>query len=195
MAVIGYARTSTADQVAGLDDQIAALKREGCERIWSEQVSSVDVSRPELAAALDYLREGDVFIVTKPDRLARSVATMLELIDRLTRKGVRVRILSLNVDTAEPTGKLILVVMAGIAEWERAIMLERQRAGIAKAKADGKYRGRTPTARARAEQMAAMKAEGLGESEIALALGVHRSSVYRTLAWAEAREPSGSATG
>lgn len=180
-AIIGYARTSTADQVAGLADQIAELDGMGCSRIFSEQVSSVDADRPQLKAALDYLRDGDTFIVTKPDRLARSTIDLLRIVEDLDRRGVVVRILSMDINTSTPTGKLLLTMMAGIATFERELMLERQRAGIAAAKAEGKYKGRQPTARNKADQVLALKAEGVGPGEIARLLGIGRTSVHRIL--------------
>ncbi len=106
-------------------------------------MSSV-AARPELEAALDFVREGDVFVVTKLDRLARSVANLLEIVARLERKGVTLRILNLGLDTSTPTGKLMLTVMGGVAEFERSMMLERQREGIAKAKGEGRYKGASP---------------------------------------------------
>lgn len=180
-AIIGYARTSTADQVAGLADQIAELEAIGCSRIFSEQVSSIDADRPQLKAALDYLRDGDTFIVTKPDRLARNTGELLNIVDDLDKRGVGTRILSMNIDTSDATGRLILTVLAGIATFERSIMLERQRAGIAAAKAQGKYKGRQPTARNKADQVLALKAEGVGPVEIAKRLGIGRTSVHRIL--------------
>lgn len=180
MTHIGYARTSTADQQAGLADQVAQLEQAGCERIWQEHASARSTDRPELAACLAYLREGDVFTVTKPDRLSRSVTDMLETIDALAAKGVTVRILSMGVDTGNPTSRLILTILAGVAAWEREIMLERQRAGIAKAKSEGKYRGRKrkvdPAAAAK------LKAAGVPVAEIARRMGVNVSNVWRALA-------------
>ena len=180
-AIIGYARTSTADQVAGLADQIAELEAMGCTRVFSEQVSSVDAARPQLKAALDYLRDGDTFIVTKPDRLARNTGELLTIVDDLDKRGVATRILSMDIDTGTATGRLILTMLAGVAAFERSIMLERQRAGIAKAKAEGKYRGRQPTARSKSDQVLSLKAEGVGPSEIAKRLGIGRTSVHRIL--------------
>jgi DNA invertase Pin-like site-specific DNA recombinase len=185
--IVGYARTSTIDQTAGLDAQHRDLTAAGCDRIFSEQVSSVDKdNRTKLADALDFIREGDTLVVTKLDRLARSVAHMMEIKDRVTTKGAHLRILDLNMDTSTPTGQLLLTMMGGIAEFERAIMLERQREGIAKAKAEGKYVGRQPTARAKADQVLSMKAKGKGATEIAKALGIGRASVYRIMQEAEA---------
>lgn len=180
-ALVGYARTSTSDQIAGLESQIADLKAAGCTRIFSEHVSAVDRHRPQLEAALDWLRSGDTFIVTKPERLARNVVELLSIVDRLREKSVTVRILSMHLDTGNPTSMLTLSIMAAVGQWEREIMLERQRAGIAKARAEGKYRGRAPTARAKANEVRKLKAEGKSIPEIIQATGVSRASVYRAL--------------
>lgn len=181
--LIGYARTSTLDQRASIEGQDRDLRAAGCEKVFSEQVSSVDVaSREQLALALDFIRDGDTLVVTKLDRLARSVAHLLSIVDTLNCKGVALRILGMGIDTATPTGKLMLTVLGGIAEFEREIMLERQREGVAKAKAEGKYKGRKPTARAKAAEVRRLKADGIGATEIASRLGIGRASVYRALA-------------
>ena len=179
--LVGYARTSGPTQVAGLEDQIVDLKAAGCTRIFSEHVSAVERHRPELEAALDWLRSGDTFIVTKPDRLARNVVELLSIVDRLKAKEVGVRILSMHLDTSNPTSMLTLSIMAAVGQWEREIMLERQRAGIAKAKAEGKYRGRAPTARNKAGEVRRLKAEGKSIPEIVQATGISRASIYRAL--------------
>ena len=185
-AVVGYARTSTTDQIAGLEDQIVELTKAGCGRIFQEHVSAVERHRPELESALDWLRSGDTFVVSKPDRLARSVTDLLSIVERLKAKGVTVRILSMHLDTANPTSMLTLTVLAGVSQWEREIMLERQRAGIAKARAEGRYKGRAPTARAKAGEVRRLKAQGQTISQIVEATGVSRASVYRALNEAEA---------
>jgi DNA invertase Pin-like site-specific DNA recombinase len=180
--LIGYARTSTLDQKAGLAAQLRDLEAAGCERIFTEEVSSVDVVRREqLAEALSFARTGDTLVVTKLDRLARSVAHLVELLARLEGKGVALRILAMGIDTSTPTGKLMLTVLGGVAEFEREIMLERQREGIAKAKAAGKYKGRAPTAQAKAEDVLKLHKDGVGGTEIARRLGIGRASVYRIL--------------
>lgn len=180
--LIGYARTSTIEQEAGLEAQLRDLEAAGCERIYREQVSSVDVAaRAELAAALDFVRDGDTLVLTKLDRLARSVAHLMEIVAILERKRVTLRIIGMGIDTGTPTGKLLLTMMAGIAEFERSIMLERQREGIAKAKAAGKYPGRKPTARAKAGEVHRLHADGVGPAEIARQVGIGRASVYRVL--------------
>ena len=187
--LIGYARTSTLDQKAGLEAQREELAKAGCEKLFQEQVSSVDVAaRERLAEALDFVREGDTLIVTRLDRLARSVPHLLQILDRLAAKGASLRILAMGIDTATPTGKLMLTVLGGIAEFEREIMLERQREGIAKAKAAGKYKGRKPTAMAKAEKVLRLHGEGTGATEIAKQLGMGRASVYRILRAREGAE-------
>jgi len=180
--LIGYARTSTLDQKASIDSQVRDLKAAGCEKIHRELVSSVNVAkRNRLAEALEHIRKGDTLVVTKLDRLARSVRHLFEITETLSEKGAALRILDLGIDTSKPTGKLVLTVLGGIAEFEREIMLERQREGIAKAKAAGKYKGRKPTARAKANEVAVLKAHGVGPTKIAKELGIGRASVYRIL--------------
>jgi len=184
--LVGYARTSTLLQASGLEAQVEELLAAGCEKVFEEQVSSVDLkAREKLADALEFVRDGDTLIVTKLDRLARSVPHLLELLDALSQKGAALRILGMGIDTNTPTGKLMLTVLGGIAEFEREIMLERQREGIAKAKAAGKYKGRKPTARAKSEDIIKLKSDGVGATEIARRLSVGRASVYRILEEAE----------
>ncbi|SEM71046.1 Site-specific DNA recombinase [Roseovarius tolerans] len=181
--IVGYARTSTLDQKAGLEAQKTELSAAGCEKVFVEQVSSVDVkARERLAEALDYIREGDTLVVTKLDRLARSVAHLLEVLEVISSKGAALRILSMGIDTGTATGKLMLTILGGVAEFEREIMLERQREGIAKAKAAGKYKGRKPTAQAKAAEVVELHKAGVGASDIARQLGIGRASVYRVLA-------------
>ena len=177
---IGYGRTSTLDQVAGIEAQLRDLRSAGCEKIFSEQVSAVG-KRPQLEAALDFIREGDVLIVTRLDRLARSTHHLLEIAERVKAKGADLSILNLG-DTTTATGRLMFTVIGAIATFERELMLERQREGIAKAKAEGKYRGRKPTARAHAAEITALKSEGVRPADIARRLGIGRASVYRVLA-------------
>lgn len=180
--LVGYARTSTFDQVAGIEAQERDLLAAGCEKVFREQVSSVDVAaREKLASALDFLREGDTLVVAKLDRLARSVAHMHDVLQRITAKGAALKILNMGIDTNTPTGKLMLNVLGGVAEFEREIMLERQREGIAKAKAAGKYKGRVPTAQRRKNEVEALVAEGIGPTEIAKRLGISRASVYNVI--------------
>ena len=178
---VGYGRTSTLEQQAGLDAQIRDLKAAGCEKLFSEQVSAVG-KRPQLEAALDFIREGDTLLVTKLDRLARSTQHLLEVADRVKAKGADLSILNLGADTSTATGRLMFTVIGAVACFERELMLERQREGVARAKAEGKYKGRKPTARARAAEIATLKADGVRPVDIARRLGIGRASVYRVLA-------------
>ena len=182
--IIGYARTSTADQIAGLDAQLRDLKAAGAEKVFAEQVSSV-AQRDKLDAALQFAREGDTLIVCKLDRLARSVAGFLDIESELTRRGVGIVILSMGgekLDTRSPTSRFILTLLAAVAQFEREIMLERQREGIAKAKADGKFKGRAPTARNQTDAILAAHNAGAPHAAICESLGVSLSSIKRVLA-------------
>lgn len=183
MTLIGYARTSTTDQKAGLEAQLRDLARAGCEEIFKEEVSSVDiVARTELEAALRYARKGDVLIVTKLDRLARSVKHLVDVTAILEAKGVALRILDGAIDTTTSTGRLMLNMLTSVAQFEREIMLERQREGIAKAKAEGKYKGRKPTVMMQGDEIKRLiNDEKLTPTEVAKRLGVARSGVYRVL--------------
>lgn len=185
--LVGYARTSTSDQEAGLAAQDRDLAAAGCERIFLEEASAAG-PRPVLDQALDFVRAGDGLIVAKLDRLARSTGHLLEIVRLLEDKGVALRILDFGgeaVNTSGPTGRLLLTVFAAFAQFEREMMLERQREGIARARAAGRYKGRKPTARARAGEIRALRAEGVGATEIARRLGIGRASVYRVLAETE----------
>ncbi len=178
---VGYARTSTVDQVADPEAQIAELKGLGCERIFQEQISSV-APRTQLELALDYLRDVDVLYVTKLDRLARSSRDLLNILDLIKRKGAHLVVGILgSLDPESPTGLLLLTVLGAIAAFEREFMIERQREGIAKAKAEGKYKGRKPTARAQAHEVRRLAAEGVNKVEIARRLGMHRASISTAL--------------
>jgi DNA invertase Pin-like site-specific DNA recombinase len=178
--LIGYARTSTTDQKAGLDAQDRDLRAAGAKKVFAEQVSSI-AQRNGLKTCLEFLREGDALVVTKPDRLARSTAELLMIEADLSKRGVGLVVLSMGgerLDTRNPTSKLMLTILAGVETWEREIMLERQREDIAKAKAEGKYKGRPQEI-----DPARVKAlsETIGPAAIARELGIARSSVYRML--------------
>jgi DNA invertase Pin-like site-specific DNA recombinase len=182
--LVGYARTSTTEQRAGLEAQLRDLKETNCTKVFQEQVSSIG-QRAQLDAALDYVREGDTLVVTKLDRLARSARGLSELVDALERKGVALRILNFGggpVDTRGAAGRLMLNVFAAFAQFELEIMKERQREGIADAKAAGRYKGRKPTARAKAADAVKLFREGRRVSQVAQQLGIGRASVYRALA-------------
>ncbi|WP_158044896.1 recombinase family protein [Skermanella pratensis] len=184
--IVGYARTSTSDQVAGYEDQIAHLTRLGVEKVFAEQASAVG-EWSQLAACLDFLRDGDTLIVTRLDRLCRSTAHFCEVFDRLERKGAKIRVLDLGIDTSSPTGRMIAEIVVAVAGFERRLLLERQKVGVAAAKAAGKYRGRVPTARRRFNEVLDLHQAGARPDEIAAKLAISRSSVFRALR--EARTP------
>lgn len=178
---IGYARVSTLEQGNSLDNQRDQLKAAGCDKVFAEQASAVK-ERPELDKALDYLREGDSLVVARLDRLARSVAHLMQIKDYLDQKGANLVILNLSIDTGTATGKLMFSVVGAVAEFERELLLERQREGIARAKAAGKYKGRKPTAREKADDVKRLHDQGVGPTDISRELGISRASVYRCLA-------------
>jgi len=181
---IGYARTSTTEQVAGLDAQKRDLESYGCGEIFSEQVSSVQ-RRDELERVLKFVRKGDSLVVAKLDRLARSIPDLVKIIERLEEREATLCILDMNLQTDTPTGRLMLNLLGSIAQFEREIMLQRQREGISAAKAAGKYKGRQPTARAKSQQVLELGNKGFGATAIAEQLGISRASAYRILAQAK----------
>jgi DNA invertase Pin-like site-specific DNA recombinase len=179
---VGYLRTSTTDQLAGLEAQRDELTKIGCEKLYQEQNSGAgDRARPKLEAMLDFIRVDDVVTVTRLDRLARSTRDLLAVADRIKAKGGVLRVLNLGGDTGTATGQLVFTIIAAIAEFERALMLERQKDGIAAAKLAGKYKGRVPTAMRQAQRVRELDEQGLQRTEIARQLGIGRTSVYRAL--------------
>jgi DNA invertase Pin-like site-specific DNA recombinase len=182
--LVGYGRTSTTDQQAGMQAQEHDLSAAGCDKLFIEQVSSVG-KRQQLDAALDYVREGDTLVVTKLDRLARSVPDLLTMVARLEGKNVALRVLAMSggqpLDTGTAIGKLMLAVIGAVGQFEREMMLERQREGIAQAKRAGRYKGRAPTVRRQAAEIVRLKDSGVTPTEIASRLGIGRASVYRVL--------------
>jgi DNA invertase Pin-like site-specific DNA recombinase len=184
--LVGYARTSTIDQAAGFNYQVEQLRRLGVERIFQEQVSTVG-SQPQLEACLDFVRGGDVLIVTHLDRLCRSTAHFCKICDQLERKRVAIRVLDLGIDTTSPTGRMVAEIVVAVAGFERRLLLERQRVGIAQAKAAGKYRDWAPTAQRRFGEVIDLHRAGVRPGEIAAKLMISKSSVFPALR--EARTP------
>lgn len=181
--LIGYARTSTTDQKAGFDAQLVELNSYGCARVFKEQVSAV-ATREELERAIDMLREDDKLVVTKLDRLARNVMHMGDLLQQVESKGAGLVILSLGsetIDTTTATGKLILNMMVSVAQFEREMMKERQVEGIKRAKAEGKYKGRVPTAMKQADKVKALVEAGVSRIQVMDQLGISKASFYRCL--------------
>src|SRR5262245_32352096 len=169
--IVGYARTSTVEQEAGFEAQLKQLKAAGCEKVFSEQIS----------AALDFVREGDSFIVAKLDRLARSVPHLCEIGAKLEAKGVSLKVLDQAIDTSTPTGRLMFNLLGSIAQFERELSRERMLVGMAKATAESKYKGRAPTASAKADKVRELRDAGVRPAEIARQVGISRTSVYRVL--------------
>jgi DNA invertase Pin-like site-specific DNA recombinase len=179
MARIGYARVSTNDQDTAL--QVAALKAAGCTVIREEKASGTNTEgRPELATVLAFLQAGDVLVVTRIDRLARSIADLQTIVRDLRTKGAALACTEQPVDTTTSAGKAFLDMLGVFAEFETNLRKERQLEGIAKAKAEGVYTGRKPSIDA--AEVRRLRANGMGPAAIAKTLGIGRASVYRLLA-------------
>ena len=179
MALVGYARVSTVGQ--SLEVQLAALAEAGCEKVFSEKRSGLSTEgRQQLKEALDYVRDGDTFVVTRLDRLARSVGDLFAVIERLEKKGVSFRCLQQSgVDTDSSTGRLMVAILGAVAAFEADIRKERQLEGIAKAKLAGVYKGRKKSIDG--SEVRRMHEKGMRPTEIAKTLGIGRASVYRYL--------------
>jgi DNA invertase Pin-like site-specific DNA recombinase len=177
--LIGYARVSSISQ--SLDLQLEALAAAGCEKVFAEKRSGTTTDgREALEQALDFAREGDTLIVTRLDRLARSMLDLKQIVAGLASKGVTFRCLQQGaIDTTRSDGKLLLNILASFAEFETDLRRERQRDGIDKAKAAGIYKGRPVSIDG--DQIRAMRSAGSGPAAIARTLGIGRASVYRHL--------------
>ncbi len=182
--LVGYARVSTEDQ--NLELQLDALKQAGAEKVFTDKVSSVK-NRPGLEEALAYVREGDVLVVWKLDRLGRTVKGLIDLVASLQERGVQFRSLTDGIDTSTPAGRFFFHVMAALAEMERELIRERTNAGLASARARGRQGGRKP--KMSESKIAAAKQlldAGRPAQEVADNLGVSRATLYRGLAKAAA---------
>jgi DNA invertase Pin-like site-specific DNA recombinase len=178
MTAIGYARVSTTDQDLAIQE--AALRAAGCEVIRSEKRSGTSTTgRTELLTVLEFLRKGDVLMVTRIDRLARSIGDLQDIVRAVRAKGASLKATEQPIDTSTAAGKAFLDMLGVFAEFETNLRKERQLEGIAKAKAEGVYKGRK--ASIDAAQVRALKGQGMGPSAIAKALGIGRASVYRAL--------------
>lgn len=179
--LIGYARVSTQDQNPDL--QLDALKESGCDKVYVEKASGAQRERPELQAALDYLRPGDTLVVWKLDRLARSLKQLIETIEKMEERQIGFRSLTEAIDTTTSGGRLIFHIFAALAEFERSIIRERTRSGLESARRRGRLGGRPPALSP--EDLQAARAL-LGDPEItveqvAKRLGVAPSTLYRHL--------------
>ncbi|MBB4798611.1 DNA invertase Pin-like site-specific DNA recombinase [Brevundimonas bullata] len=179
MAVVGYARVSSMGQ--SLEVQEEALKAAGCEKVFAEKrTGTTQEGREELRRALEYVREGDTFVVSRIDRLARSVSDLGEIVAVLTAKGVSFRALQQGeFDTSAATGRFFLQLLGAFAEFETCLRRERQMEGIEKAKAEGRYKGRPKSVDT--ATIRRLHAEGEKPAHIAKRLGVARSTVYEAL--------------
>jgi DNA invertase Pin-like site-specific DNA recombinase len=175
---IGYARVSTIDQ--DLSIQEAALKAAGCTLIRTEKRSGTSTEgRAELRTILEFLRPGDTLVVTRIDRLARSIRDLQNIVHELKTRGVTLKATEQPIDTSTAAGKAFLDMLGVFAEFETNLRKERQLEGIAKAKVEGVYKGRKPSIDP--EKVRELRAQGMGATEIAKTLGIHRVSVYRAL--------------
>lgn len=176
---VGYARVSTQDQQ--LDLQLDALKAAGCERIFEEKASGAQRDRPQLKAALDFARAGDVLVVWKLDRLARSLKQLIETVEDLEARGIGFQSVTEAIDTTSAGGKLVFQIFGALAEFERGMIRERTMAGLESARARGRVGGRPPALKA--ADLAAAKAllsdSNITVEEVAKRLGVAPSTLYR----------------
>jgi DNA invertase Pin-like site-specific DNA recombinase len=181
MAKVGYARVSTRDQHP--EAQTDALSADGCERIFTDKASGKLARRPKLDAALDYLRPGDELVITKLDRLGRSVRNLCELADQLSERRADLRVIDQGIDTSTPGGRLFFHILAAIAEFERELLSERTLDGLDAARARGRKGGRRPVMTAEKASVARKMYDSKSHTmaTIAKTLGVSRATLYRHL--------------
>jgi DNA invertase Pin-like site-specific DNA recombinase len=179
--LIGYARVSTQEQDLAL--QFDALKASGCERIYEERASGAQRDRPELKAALGYMRDGDTLVVWKLDRLARSLKQLIDTVEDLGARGIGLRSLTEAIDTTTSGGKLIFHIFAALAEFERAVIRERTLAGLEAARSRGRRGGRPAALSAKdvAAAKALLRDPEITVAEVARRMGVVPSTLYRHL--------------
>ena len=180
--LIGYARVSTKRQGDSLDTQRDVLEDYGCEKVFIDTISGAKSARPGLDAALEYMRDGDVLVVTRLDRLGRTALDTLRTINDLDERGIPVIMLDPALDTRTKEGKLMMTIMSGLAEWERDLLIERTREGVAHARAQGRIAG--PKPKLNDEQVRAVRAavaDGQNISAVARAFNVSRPTVYKAL--------------
>lgn len=190
----GYARVSTGEQDCSM--QVDALRAAGCERVFAETASGAATERPELAAALSHSRAGDILVIWRLDRLGRSLPHLIEIVGKLEQAGVGLRSLAEGIDTTTPNGRLIFRIFGALAEFERELIRERTRAGLASARARGRKGGRPPKLGAEKMRIARRLLDDADTtiSEVARTLGVHRSTLHKALsASSPAVKPRGAA--
>ena len=180
MALVGYARVSSSGQ--SLEVQLDKLRKYQCDKIYQEKKSGVTANRPELKKCLDYVREGDVLVITKLDRLARSTVDLHNILEQLNQKGVGFRVLDQSIDTTNATGKLLFGILASIAEFDTELRKERQMDGIRKAKENGIPFGRkAKLTDKQIEEMRQKRSNGILIKDLMATYGLSKASVYRLL--------------
>lgn len=181
MSRVGYARVSSTGQ--SLEVQLEKLDQANCERIYKEKRSGRTADRPEFKACISYLREGDTLVITKLDRLARSVVHLAQLAKQFEKEGINLVVLDQQIDTSTPTGRLMFNMLAAIAEFENDLRTERQAEGIAKAKANGVKFGRPQKLTdLKKEEILSRRAEGATIGQLAKEFELGEASIYRALA-------------
>lgn len=178
--LIGYARVSTREQVESLAAQRETLTAAGCQKVYEDQASGVKAARPGLEAALEFMREDDVLVVTRLDRLGRSALDTMKTLSALDERGVRMKALDFDLDTATPSGRLVMGIFIHLAQWERELLIQRTHEGLAHARAQGRMGGRHPKLDSTQQQAirAALDA-GMKVSEVATLHGVSVRTIYR----------------
>lgn len=177
---VGYIRVSTTEQNTGRQEVI--MEKLGVEKLFNEKVTGKDINRPQLNLMMDFVREGDTVVVESYSRLARSTKDLLDLVEKLNQKNVRFISQKENIDTSTPQGRLMFTVFAGLAQFERECMLQRQREGIEIAKQQGKYKGRPKKSLDNFTDLYALvKNNEISISKASKLLGVSRSTFYRKM--------------
>lgn len=192
---VGYIRRSTREQPTTLASQREALEADGCKRVFEDTISGAKSRRPGLDAALDYLRPGDRLVVTRLDRLGRTRVDTLNTMDELRQRGIIVECHHPRLDTSDPAGRLVMAVLADLAEWERDVLIERTREGLAQARKLGRTGGRPPALNA--EQQAnviTIREAGVSRSDTAKTFGVSPSTIARIEATWREKEQGAEAT-
>lgn len=179
-ALVGYARVSTHEQ--SLDLQLDALSELGAVRVFQEKANGAKSDRPQLAAAIEYLREGDVLVVYRLDRLGRSLADLVRIVSTLEARGVGFRSIHESIDTTSSTGRLVFHIFASLAEFERDLIVDRTKAGLAAARERGAKPGRKPSLSPdQVEVVGRLYREGMHVTGIAKMFTVSRPTIYRVL--------------
>ena len=186
--VFGYARVSTKGQ--DLTVQLSKLSEHGVDRVYSEKLSGKNKNRPELETMIEQLRTGDTVVITKIDRLARNMRDFQNIVHELTERGVTLKIMDQNIDTSSAQDKLFMNMLSMFAEFERTMILERQREGIEHAKSKGVYKGRKPISEDKKAQVLELAANDVKKSEIQKVTGVGKTSIFKILKESQEKNPN-----